>query len=308
MAHYHFTLIQRLPEHRIMLSYMETIESLMWALGKLGHEVSFSKNQVIPGARNVVSNLGLLTLDEVKALPAGSIFLNLEQRLIKAGPDYRNLIETEPNAAQRIRWERLIYAIDHHTFWDYSEANLVMIQSLKPKMQHFHVPIGWSPALETVAHRTDKDFDVIFFGSMSPNRQQFFHACVNGLEPERGVAPHVALSLINVFGKARDELLGRCRLATHAPKQLQNPEIFGIVRCAHLMANRIPFVAQTHGLMSELLMGGDILQTVKFCDDAQAFKTVQGLLEDPIAYARYADALYDCIRSRDLVRTLQTIT
>jgi hypothetical protein len=74
------------------------------------------------------------------------------------------------------------------------------------------------------------------------------------------------------------------------------------------MANRIPFVAQTHGLMSELLMGGDILQTVKFCDDAQAFKTVQGLLEDPIAYARYADALYDCIRSRDLVRTLQTIT
>jgi hypothetical protein len=307
MAHYHFTLIQRLPEHRIMLSYMETIESLMWALGQLGHEVSFGTNQVMPSARNVISNLGLLTLDEVMALPKGSIFLNLEQRLIKPGPDYRNPENQGDDADQRIRWQRLLYTIDHHSFWDYSRANLLLIQSLKPKMPHFHVPIGWAPTLEKVEHSTEKDFDVIFFGSMSANRQAFFDACVKGITAQKGKAPHIGIGLMNVFGSVRDELLGRSKLASHAPKQQQVAEIFGIVRCAHLMANRIPFIAQTHFDMHPELIGSDVLSTVKFCPNETAFETVSALLDEPLTYKHYCDSLYDCIRQRDLVATLKTV-
>lgn len=307
MAHYHFTLVQRLPEHRIMLSYMETIESLMWAVSQLGHDISFGINQVMPSARNVISNLGLLTLDEVMALPKGSIFLNLEQRLIKPGPDYRNPDNHGNDVDQRVRWQRLLYTIDHHSFWDYSRANLLLIQSLQPKMPHFHVPIGWAPTLEKVNHAKQKDFDVIFFGSMSDNRQTFFDACIRGTSPRKGMAPHRGLALTNVFGSVRDELLGRSKIASHAPKQQQVPEIFGIVRCAHLMANRIPFVAQTHLDMHPELIGSDVLERVKFCTTEAAYEAVNGLLDEPQAYAHYCDSLYDCIRQRDLVATLKRV-
>ena len=304
MAHYHFTIIQRMPEHRIMLSYMETIESLMWALCQLGHEVSFSFNEIRHGATNVISNLGLLTLNEVMALPKRSVFLNLEQRLLPVGPDYRALTPKLTDADQRLRWERLLYTVDHHSFWDYSAANLALIESLKPAMPHYHVPIGWSPTLEKVPQRHTKDFDVIFFGSMSANRQLFFESAIKGKQAPKGFAPHVGLSLLNVFGPVRDEMLARSRIAIHAPKQLEQPEIFGIVRCAYLMANRIPVIAQAHADMREVLMEPDILGCVRFCSAARVYDALKELLEDPISYERYADQLYACIRARDLVGTL----
>lgn len=306
MAHYHFTIIQRTPDHGIMLSYMETVESLMWGVGQLGHQVSFQFNTIVPGAVNVISNLGLLSLDEVKTLPANSVFLNLEHRLLPIGPDYRSLAQNVTDPDQRVRWERLFYVIDKHQFWDFSKANLKVIQSMQPKSQHFYIPICWSPTLEKIQHCHQKDIDVVFFGSMTANRQSFFEQCVRGPRGSR-VAHHKAISLFNVFGTTRDDLLGRCRVAIHAPRQIEEPEIFGIVRCAHLMANRLPFVSQIHHSMSAELIGEDVLEIVRFCHSDEAWGAIQALLEDPDDYRSYSEQLYACIRSRDLVSVLRGI-
>jgi hypothetical protein len=121
------------------------------------------------------------------------------------------------------------------------------------------------------------------------------------------LAHHSALTLFNLFGPTRDELLGRCRVAIHAPRQVNEPEIFGIVRCAHLMANRLPFISQIHHTMSADLIGEDMLECVRFCKTEDAWNAINQLLQNQQDYQSYSEQLYTCIRSRDLVSVLRAI-
>ena len=307
MAKFHFTLLMRSPEHQSMLAYLETVESLIWGLEQLGHSTSFELNAIRPDEINVIANLGMLSLAEVRCLPMGSIFLNLEQRVLPVGLDYRAATTRAMDGIEQERWDRLLYTVDHHHFWDYSLANLVGIEAMHPQREHFYLPICWSPTLEKIGHINRKDIEVIFCGSMNENREQFFRDCLYGTVGSAGKRPFFGVTVANSYGDVRDELLARSQIALHAPRSQIDPEIFGIVRCAYLMANRIPVICQEHRKPDEHFVEADIKGAVTFCANHQANEVIGALLEDPCRLSEYTERLYTTIRSRDLIGHLRDI-
>lgn len=116
-----------------------------------------------------------------------------------------------------------------HQVWDYSPLNVQCLCELYG-VEARVVPIRYMPSMTKFESRSEeeKDIDVLFYGSMTPHRDEVINRLLNaGIEVYRA---------FNVYGKERDDLIARSKIVLNLHQHESG--IFEIFRCAHLFANR----------------------------------------------------------------------
>lgn len=190
--------------------------ALSEAFAELGGSAPFVRRpEDLAGRTPIV--LGAHLLPEGADLPPDAILLNLEQ----AGPG-------NPNFTPAYR-----ALLRRHPVLDYSARNaralaLEGVESLRV------LPIGYAPSLTRVAHRAQKDVDVLFYGSLNPRRKRILVALENA-----GVK---VLHRFGVYGAERDEAIGRARIVLNL--HFYETAIFEVVRVSYLLANAAPVVTE----------------------------------------------------------------
>jgi len=143
-------------------------------------------------------------------VPDGAIILNLEQ--MGAGnshfsTDYLGLLRRHPVLDYSPRNARALV-----------EAGIESVQVL---------PIGYAPVLTRVAHRADKDIDVLFYGSLNERRR--------GILDVLASAGLTTLHRFGVYGAERDALVARAKIVLNM--HFYETAIFEVVRVSWLLAN-----------------------------------------------------------------------
>jgi hypothetical protein len=120
-----------------------------------------------------------------------------------------------------------------HRVWDYSRYNIAQLEQLgiQPPV---HCPIGFSERLCRIEPVTDKDIDILFYGSLNARRLQVLESLVGtGLRVE---------TLFGVYGEQRDAVIARSKIVLNI--HYYPAKIFEIVRISYLLANRICVVSE----------------------------------------------------------------
>lgn len=98
----------------------------------------------------------------------------------------------------------------------------------------FHVPVGFHPSMVRF-ERKPPYWDVVFCGEVNPRRRKVLEELqARGLTVR--VVPH------GVYGKARDEIIARARLALNM--LYYENGVFPVLRSAHCVANGVPCLAE----------------------------------------------------------------
>jgi hypothetical protein len=266
------------PRFHGLYGYQEIIDSLVWGLGALGHEVSASVNAFEAEARNIVFGFQMMTEAQIARLPAETIIYNFEQI---AGMPPADLKPIYVAAAKRL------------TIWEYSAHNLPTWQAMTPAKPVRHVPVGFAPVLARIASAPVEDIDVLFYGLPAPRRLAVFDAlCQTGVR---------AVFACGLYGASRDDLISRARLilnVSHASFR-----VFEVVRVSYLLANAKAVIAERE---PDTFVEPDLRDAVAFTPPAQTVAMCHHFLQNEAARMALAQRGAAAIRKRDIRGILET--
>ena len=200
-------------------AFREIAETLQFGLRSIGHQAEILENTFDCAATNVILGAHLLSPEEMRMVPEGSIIYNLEQI---GGAQLR---ETYYQLARQ------------HRIWDYDVSNLDKWKALNCCCEPIHVPIGYVPELTRISRVEPQDIDVLFYGSLNERRNKV----LNQLK-ELGVAVHTAFG---VYGQERDALIARSKVVLNV--HFYETKIFEIARISYLLANSKAVVTECDG-------------------------------------------------------------
>jgi len=208
MADYLISIIR--PKDYIHSScFVEVAETLQYALRSLGHKSAILENVVDPQVTNIILGAHLLTLEDIKALPSGSIIYNLEQL------DSDHLSGAYYNLATR------------YQVWDYSLLNIEKWKERDCAFTPLLVEVGYVHELRRIPRHQTQDIDVLFYGSVNDHRAEILKKL-----REAGVKVH---SVFGVYGEERDALIARSKIILNLHYYKTN--LFEIVRVSYLLTN-----------------------------------------------------------------------
>lgn len=144
-------------------------------------------------------------------IPPNCIIFNLEQVSTKSnwfGTPYLELLK-------------------NNIVWDYSSKNIdaLAVMGVHDVAQ---CGIGFSPNLQMIKQRNDKDIDVLFYGSINSHRDAILREIEStGLKVVR---------LFNCYGAERDEIIARSKIVLNL--HYYPEQIFEIVRVSYLLTNK----------------------------------------------------------------------
>jgi hypothetical protein len=259
-------------------AYQDVIDSVLWGLRQLGHDVTSSVNDCASHARNILFG-GHLLPDMLVAGPADSIYYNLEQ--IAGHPQY--------NAATAKDTVRFIAG--KFQIWDYSGAHLATWSRLAPKHAVKLVPIGYAPILTRIQNAETQDIDVLIYGAVGTKRLDVFAsmgALVNG-----GMSTVFASGL---YGASRDGLIARSKIVLNV-NNIPWSNTFEIVRVAYLLANAKAVVSDIY---PDSHIEADIVPGVLFSPIDRIAETCWNLLADAARRTRLERDGFACIARRDI--------
>lgn len=166
--------------------FAELVESLVWGLGELAHEVVEVSDRPRAGARCLVVGPHLLVeADERVRLPPGSIVYN-----------------GEPHCSPLFVRSLRLLAQPELVVWDYSRRTTEFLLALGIPART--VPFAWYPGLVRPMAWQARDLDVVFVGSLSERRRR----ALASLDAAGLRVRHA----FGVYGAARDELVARARV------------------------------------------------------------------------------------------------
>lgn len=241
---------------------------LFHALRELGHEVVLATNEFPSGATPVVFGAHLIGSDLPIELPKGCILINTEQ--LSAHP----------------RWLEELRGLSRcgHVIWDYSSENVRVMRAVEADARIHRMRLGYHPQLERVPARRDDSEGFVFYGSVTPYRQN--------------VLSRIKLSerlrmqgFFAVYGWHRDGLLARSlavvNIHSHPARILEWPRIL------FLIANRIPCVALLH---ASTIADDDQLSYVLPADEQCPTQALEAWFSQPEALRAHALAMQERFR------------
>lgn len=259
--------------------YKEVIDTVQWGLQKLGHTADYGLNTLSPTATNIIFGLQMLAIEVIDKLPPETIVYNFEQM--------RGL------NAEAIK-PQLHVAAERFQIWDYSEGNVSGWQSLGAK-NVFVVPVSYAPILQRIPKPPTQDIDVLIYGMPGKDRLDAFH-----------YLSHSGLTTVFVcglYGKARDELIGRSKLIVNINLYEQS-KIFEIVRVSYLLANRKAVVSDIY---ADAYIEDDVRSAIKVTSPPQLVNDCVKLAADDNARAALEEAGFAAIEKRDIRKALERV-
>lgn len=191
--------------------FREVMEALQEGLRERGHDAPILVNALTPGATPILFGAHHLDERSAAALSGDAIVYNLEQ----LAPGYPWFV---PEYLELLR---------RHRVWDFSERNVAYLRDSGIAPGARHVPVGYSPCLTRIAP-APQDVDVLFYGVPSPRRKAALAALAG--------AGMKVVAMSNVWGRQRDEWIGRARIVLNLHNQEGGD--FEVVRVLYLLANR----------------------------------------------------------------------
>lgn len=260
--------------------YKEVIDSVLWGLAKLGHEIGYSINEFNPKATNIVWGAQVLPISFLKQLPANSIAYNFEQmRGILPG-------DMPPSIA---------HIAQHLQVWDYSTANMEEWSRLGVNDAKL-VPVGYAPVLTRI-HQLgvkNQDIDVLIYGLSGNKRLRVFHALA-----QAGVN---VMFVSGLYGEARDSLIARSKIVLNV-NLYDHARIFEIVRVSYLLANKKAVVAM---LDPNTSVEEDLKRAIKFSTLESIVGDCIQLLEQDNERLQLETAGFETIIKRDIRPILES--
>jgi SAM-dependent methyltransferase len=208
MSRFQITLM-RPPGFQHTEAFREVAESLQFGLRSIGHSAQIQENVFDARATNILLGAHLLSPQQVRLVPPGSVLYNLEQL---GGP---------------ILSPQFYEVAFRNQVWDYSLQNIGKWEALKCDHRPVHVPLGYVPEMSRIKAAQVQDIDVLFYGSLNERRTRI----VNALK-DAGATVHVSFG---VYGRDRDELIARAKIVLNV--HFYDAKIFEIVRVSYLLAN-----------------------------------------------------------------------
>jgi hypothetical protein len=111
--------------------------------------------------------------------------------------------------------------------WDYSQQNILYLSALGIPAVHY-IPIGYSPRLERIIDRRERDIDVLFYGAVTSRRQKILHDL-----SRRGLK---VAAIFRAYGQARDDHIGRANIQLNI-HQFETSQLEQL-RISYLLNNR----------------------------------------------------------------------
>lgn len=258
--------------------YDELIETVMWGLAQLGHEVTYHVNRVTPDSRNIV--FGALFLDERlrDQLPLDTVVYNLEQ--------FRNGGNAALFAATRSLASRF-------EIWDYSPFNADAWSTVELRMPVKLVPVGYAPILERIGRAPEQEIDALLYGSTNELRLSAFDAIAR--------ARLKTVFAAGLYGPTRDALIGRSRTVLNM-SYFTSAKIFEVVRVSYLLANRKAVVSI---IDPDTAIEADLRPAIAPAAATNLVEVIERLVEDDAARRELEERGHEIFRKRDVRRYLE---
>jgi hypothetical protein len=265
------------PRFRCTNAYREVMETLLWGFEALGFDCAIRVNVIDKAATNIVFGWELLDglFGSIDNLPPGTILYNLEQYSF-CGMQQSDFLK---NAANKFQ------------IWDYNCANISRWNEVNPKFAPFYARISYAPCLKKIPPAQAEDIDILFYGSVGAKRFGTASSLANTLNHWSVV------TLTNVFGTMRDELIPRARLHVNISPEHTHSNIFEVVRVSYLLANRQAVVC---GSVSALDVEDDLKAVLRIVSCDELAGLCDEMLLNPTESKAYAGACSEAFCSRDI--------
>lgn len=204
------------PGYQHSAAFYEIAEALHYGLTELGFDSVVTTEGDIEGHQHIVLGANLLPYFSMP-LAADAILYNLEQV-----QDCSVWISAEQLELFR-----------RHPVWDYSASNASQLEAAGIPVARV-VPIGYVKELTRIAHQSEPDIDVLFFGSLNARRQQVLD--------ELKAAGLRVVALFGVYSWERDAYIARAKLVINV--HFYDTKVLEMVRLAYLLANRCAVLSE----------------------------------------------------------------
>lgn len=262
-----------------LYGYKEVIETIRWGLIDIGCDVTVSDNSLLSNSVNLILGAQALPEAELRRLPGNTIIYNFEQI------GGQNASELKPEFR---------FVAEHFRVWEYSERNLASWKNIGPAARVVHVPVGWAPILHRIERCDPQDIDILFYASPAQLRLQIFQElCDCGMK---------CMFVCGVYGKARDDLIGRAKLILNI-NRYDRSRIFEIVRVSYLLANAKAVVAD---IQEQTFIEPGIENAVAFAKPEDIRQTCVSLLDNDQARAALENRGREIIESRHISLILKS--
>jgi len=197
--------------------------------------------------------------------------------------DYSNpdnvLYNLEQRGSPVLDRPEMLDLLRRHEVWDYSASNVAWLAERGVAAKH--VPIGYMPQMTRIPD-VPKDIDVLFYGSLNERRNNV----LTELYRRRLKVRHV----FGAYGKKRDALIARSRIVLNMHHY--EAQIFEMVRCSYLFANRACVVSEESADVPPDLQGN-----VLFVPYAKLAETCADLVADEQVSRSLAETAFEAFRA-----------
>lgn len=207
--------------------FTELGDLILHSLSELGYKVSINHNKFFSSENylNIVLGGHNLDIKILETLPKNIVFINTEQIASLASSERSHYREW---------YKRICFYAQHYPVWDYTSKNIEFFKQ-KDILNVKYLRLGFQRELKNIIQKSNKDIDVLFYGSMNDRRRKIL---------EEMLAKGLKVAYLFEFGKIRDEHIARAKIVLNL--HYFDSEIFEIVRCFHLMSNGIAIVSEVN--------------------------------------------------------------
>ena len=202
------------------LAFKEIAELIYFSIKDLNKEAQISFNFFDPDPSNINILIGAHLLNDnlLNSIPLNTIIFNTEQ------------IESIDE-----NWKKRIISLSSKNikFWDYSNYNLEFLfkrNNIEGKLFN----IGYQKELNRIKSSSDKDIDVLFYGSINPRRKHIIDKLIENKIKVKTV--------FGVYEKERDILISNSKLVLNM--HMYDSKIFEIIRVFYLLTNGVTVVSE----------------------------------------------------------------
>jgi SAM-dependent methyltransferase len=238
--------------------FQEEIAVFQASLSAIGHEVSYSPDELLPNAINIVFGAITIKTEEIRRLAKHVIIRNLEH--------------VSPDAP--CMFPRYIELLKNFPVWDYARSNLPRLAEAGVPLADY-VPVCHSTILETITPAPEQDIDVYFYGNITERRAKTLEAV-----RARGLNVFVSdLGGKELYGAERDSLIARSKVILNLGLYDNKYRVFEIVRVSHLLANGKAVVGE---VSDNTDIEEDILSAIVSGSIEELPELCEGLVKDDI--------------------------
>lgn len=207
--------------------FLEVAEALDYSLKALGYPTALSTNRIGGDATNIILGAHLLPAKDLQALPSGTVIVNAEPL----------------SATEALIRDRVLACLDAGLeIWDYSPANIEILNEIGAGRPVKYLRFGYQKELDRLSPAPVQDVDVLFYGSMNDRRAKVLY----GLQDRGLVIQH----LFNVYGPERDAWIARSKVVLNM--HLLDSQIFEVVRVFYLLINGVAVVGEVNGRETQI--------------------------------------------------------